>query len=147
MPIVDYDELESAMMFVSAGVLFDASARISKETGQIFWLSEESHDEEPFPDDIDDDDRYVDVPSQRDLDLGQRLVLQFVRERFSDHYDEVRGMFRRKGAYSRLKALLDRHGMLEEWYEYERAALRSALCEWARKEGIEVNEVAGDSTA
>lgn len=143
MPYIDYNELETAMMFVSGSTLLGASARISRNTGRIFWISEESEDYEPLPEDIDDEDRYVEVPSQRDLGLGQRLVLQFVEERFSDHYDEVRAIFRRKGAYARLKDLLDHHGMLEEWYAYERAAVRSALCEWARNEGFEIKEVPG----
>lgn len=143
MPVVSFDDLEIALMFVSGGTLVNAAARISKKTGQVFWLSDESVDEEPLPDDIDDDDRYVEIPSQRDLDLGQRLVLRFVDERFSGHYDEVRAIFRRKGAYSRFKDLLDHHGMLEEWYEYERAAVRSALLEWACEEGFEVEETPG----
>ena len=140
MPDVEYDELEAALMFVSAGGFFDVSARISRETGQVFWLSEELSDEEPLPDDIDDGQRYVEVPTKYDLDLGQRLVFRFVDERLSDHYEEVRAMFRRKGAYSRFKAFLDRHDMLDEWHQFENAAVREALCEWARNEGFEVRD-------
>lgn len=59
MPVVEYGELEIAIMFVSGGAMLDASARISKETGQVFLLSEEALDGEPLPDDIDDVNRYV----------------------------------------------------------------------------------------
>lgn len=53
-------------------------------------------------------------------------------------YDEVEDVFRRKGAYSRYKALLAGAGKLEAWYEFEEAETESALKEWAEEEGIEV---------
>lgn len=141
MPTVNYDDLENAFEFVSGGELFDASARVSRETGEIFWLSDDPIDEEPPPEDIDDDEKYAEVPSRRDLDLGTRLVFRFAAKRFLDHYDEVQAIFRKKGAYSRFKNLLERHDRLEDWYEYEHSAKREALCEWAEEEGFEVSGV------
>jgi hypothetical protein len=145
MPVVDYGELEAAMMFVSGVSLFDASARISRETGSIYWLSDEAGDDEMLPDDIDDEERYVEVPGQRDLDLGKALVLDFAGRELPEHYGEVRAMFRRKGAYANFKDLLARLGILDSWYRFEQEAVCSALCEWARDEGFEVTGLPDDA--
>lgn len=145
MPVVDFDELESAMMFVSGVSLSDASARISRETGRIYWLCDEVGDEEPLPDDIEDDERYVEIPDQRDLDLGKPLVLDFAARELPEHYDDVRAIFGRKGAYANFKDLLARLGMLDSWHKFEQEAVRSALCEWAREEGFEVTGLPDDA--
>ena len=141
MPTVEYVELEQSMMFVSGGSMFDASARISRQTGEIFWLSDDSLDEERLPDDIDDDERYVEVPDKRELDLGKPLVMRFAGEFLPEQVGEIAAMFRRKGAYSRFRSFLERRGKLNAWYEYENAAVRVALTEWAREEGFEVTGV------
>ena len=135
---VDYMELELAMHFVSDDSMSEHEARISRASGEIFWLSELINEEEPLPDDIDDDEHYVSVPSQRDLDLGKRLVLKFIESELPEHQDEVRQIFSRRGAYARFKGLLEQLGKLDDWYDYERAAVRAALCDWAREVGIEV---------
>jgi hypothetical protein len=139
--IVDYMELESAMHFVSADSMDEHEARICRDSGKIFWLSELIGEEEPVPDDIDDDERYVSVPNQRDLNLGKHLVLKFMNSELPEHQDEVRRIFSRKGAYARFKGLLEQIGKLDDWYSYERAAVRTALCAWACEEGIEVEVI------
>ena len=68
-------ELRDAFDFVSAGEAFDHSAYICLDTGRIYWRSTEADlEEEDLPDDIDDFDRYLAVPSQRDLGLGVALA-------------------------------------------------------------------------
>ena len=138
---VDYMELESAMHFVSDDSMSEHEARISRASGEIFWLSELIEEEEPLPDDIDDNKRYVSVPSQRDLDLGKHLVLKFMESGLPEHQNEVKRIFSRRGAYARFKDLLEQLGKLDEWYNYERAAVRTVLCEWACEEGIEVGVI------
>ena len=136
--IVDYMELESAMHFVSDDSMEEHEARISRASGEIFWLCELFDEQESVPDDIDDDERYVSVPSQRDLNLGKYLVLKFMESELPEHQDEVRRIFSRKGAYARFKGLLEQLGKLDDWYSYERTAVCTALCAWACEEGIEV---------
>ncbi len=46
--------------------------------------------------------------------------------------------FGHKGAYSRLKDLLEQRGLLDKWHEYERLATKSALLKWAEENGIAV---------
>jgi hypothetical protein len=60
------------------------------------------------------------VPHKNDLDLGRNLVFEFVEEYLPDDYERVRKMFRRTGAYTRYKALLERRGLLKERHHVER---------------------------
>jgi hypothetical protein len=54
---------------------------------------------EALPEDIDDPEKYIVMPTPRDLDLGTRLVMRFAAERLSDRTDEISAIFSRKGAY------------------------------------------------
>ena len=136
--VVNARELRDAFDFVSVGETFDHSAYISLDTGKIYWRSTEAGlEEDDLPDDIDDSDRYLAVPDQRDLDLGRRLALAFVAEELPDDYDTVAGFFRRRGAYGRFKDLLDASGKLERWYEFETKATDEALAAWCAEHGIE----------
>jgi hypothetical protein len=94
-------------------------------------------EEEDLPDDIDDSDRYLAVPSQRNLSLGRRLALAFAADEVPDDYGTVIGFFRRRGAYGRFKDLLDERGKLERWYEFESRATDEALAAWCAEHGIE----------
>jgi hypothetical protein len=49
-----FDDLESAFYWVSGAGPFENSAYISRATGQIYWMSEESEGNEKIPDDIED---------------------------------------------------------------------------------------------
>jgi hypothetical protein len=135
---VNARELREAFDFVSIGEVFDHSAYISLHTGKIYWRSTDADlEEDGLPEDIDDPDRYLAVPSQRELGLGRRLVLAFVAEDLPDDYDTVAGFFRRRGAYGRFKDLLDTRGKVERWYAFESRATDEALAAWCAKHGIE----------
>ena len=127
-----FADLISAYEWVSAGGLSENSAYMSRATGQIHWSSDYNDIEEELPEDIDEPGRYVSVTHKPDLDLGNRLVFHFVEDHLPDLYQEVRDMFRQKGAYSRFKDLLDRQGQLEAWHRYEEQATEAALREWCQ---------------
>jgi hypothetical protein len=55
----------------------------------------------------------VEIPHKNDLDLGQRLVFEFVETHLSDEYQRVEQIFRRRGAYGRFKDLLESKGLLK----------------------------------
>jgi hypothetical protein len=138
MASIDYRDLEEAVEFMSAGLMFDAHAYISRETGKIYLDCVDVCGEVEIPGDVDDPDVYVEAPTRQGLNLGKRLVLRFVARALPDRYEEVEDIFRRKGAYSRFKNLLLHHGMLEAWYEHERLATQKALVAWAKTEGFQV---------
>lgn len=140
MAAVKLSDLEDAYEFVSAGVMFDNHAYVCRETGRIYWTSEDDKDLEDVPDDLETSDRYIEVPDKRDLDLGRPLVMEFVDRHKPDEYDRVAGYFRRQGAYGRFKDFLDSRGQLDAWYKFENDSVRTALREWCRENGLEFDE-------
>jgi hypothetical protein len=143
---VKYCDLDMAVDFVSSGVLLDVSAYICRETGKIWYESDDSSEEEELPDNVGDTNKYAEIPDKRDLDLGKCLVLSFASQELPSQYEKIESIFHRSGAYSRFKELLHAHGALEAWYRYEESATRKALCAWAKNEGFEV-EIESDKTA
>lgn len=136
MTTIDYNELELALEFVSGGVIASANAYISRDTGNIYWESSEL--EEELPQDIEDSELYVQVPSKNELDLGKPLALKFAAEHLSESYSTVEEIFRSQGAYGRFKSLLESKDSLENWYEFEQASVKTALNEWAESEGFSI---------
>ena len=113
---------------------------ISKETGKVYMRSDYDPGIEELPEDLDDDELYLAVPKKRDLDLGGRLVDRFAEEVATDRAEDIRDVFAGKGAYRRLKSYLQRHGLLDKWYEFENAETEKALRAWCADEGIELEE-------
>ena len=63
-----YDDIECALLFVSSGAPFEHRAVIQRSTGEIFYASEIT-DENEFPDDVDEDEGgcYLSIPHKNDL--------------------------------------------------------------------------------
>ena len=129
MPVA-FSELLLAFEFISSDAAFGNSARVNRETGTVDWHSEWDSELFEEPDDIDDDEKYFELPNPRDLDLGKPLVMRFAADELNDRYDEVADIFSRKGAYRRFKDFLIRVGALERWHDYENEAKEKALREW-----------------
>jgi hypothetical protein len=132
------DELERAFDWVSAAPEGSNSAVIAKESGLLYFGSEDGDCDEDFPADADDPDLYWSVPHKNELDLGNRLVFRFAEQQLPEHENEVRNIFRRKGAYRAFHALIDRLGVLQNWYTFEASETRAALLAWAEREGLPV---------
>jgi hypothetical protein len=103
---VSFDDIENAFFFVSMDQQYMHSAYLCKETGKIFYTSE-AGDSDELPDDIDDPDKYITIPHKNELDLGKALVIEFTSEYLPEELDTVYSIFRRKGAYSRYRDLLE----------------------------------------
>ena len=140
MTIVDYDDLESALMWVSDGGLGGNQAYVALDTGKIYWTSEynDVEVEEDRPDDLETSDRYVMLPHKNELDLGRDLVQRFVTELLPKHSDEIDSMFCRKGAYARFKNFLDAKAKLDEWHRFEAEAQEDVLRAWCSDNGLEM---------
>ena len=134
---MSYSDLEMALEYVSHNSYEDHNAYLCQETGHIFYESD-AIDEE-LPPDLDENDRYILIPSKSNLDLGKPLVLRFVAQHLQPDLDTVYSIFRKEGAYSRYKALLMDRGALALWHEYEQAAQKLALEKWCRDNGIEIS--------
>ena len=144
MPVV-FKELVDAFELASMGDpgLGEHHAYLCRDTGTIYWHSDFSDLEElndELPEDIEDEEKYVELPDKRELGLGNRLALDFAREVLPAEFDDVRDMFRKRGAYARFKHLLTQRRVLDQWYEFERKATERALREWCQENSIELSE-------
>ena len=139
--LVDWNELEQTVEFVSMG----NEAVLCRKTGKFFWLSDLEEDIEAWPDDADDEEKYLAIPDKKELDLGKALVLEFAGQFLPEEYDEIRRIFSKRGAYARFRDLLQRRNALDRWYDFEGKATEQALREWCKANGLTIRE--GDRPA
>ena len=115
-------------------------AFLCKQSGKLYCHSELCDDLDILPDDIDDTEKFLQIPDKKELDLGKPLALEFTREFLPEDVGDVRQFFSRRGAYARFKELLDQRGALAEWYAFEAKAEERALREWCALNSIEVSD-------
>jgi hypothetical protein len=137
---VKFSELWSAFEFANVGGGYELHAYVGLVTGKVYFVSDQDDLNDEIPDDIEESDEYLHLPDKRDLDLGSRLAFAFAEQAMPDHYDTVRDVFRRKGAYRRFRDLLVARGMLERWYDFETKATERALRAWSQENGIQLQE-------
>ena len=130
-----YSDIEDAFMFVSMSPPHEHYAYLNKETGETYYVSTLG-DSDELPDDLDESEKYIDIPHKNDLDLGRKLVFNFISAILPGDLEEVRGIFRCKGAYARFKDLLESKEQLEVWFEYEKKATEEALRDWCKENNI-----------
>ncbi len=134
---ISFDDIENAFFFVSMDQRFMHNAYLCKDTGRTFYTSAMG-DSDELPEDIDDSDKYISIPHKNDLELGKSLVIEFTSEYLPKELDNVYTIFRKKGAYSRYKDLLETKGTLDKWYEFEDERQKLALREWCKENSIEI---------
>jgi hypothetical protein len=140
MPSVNRSDLEFAFEFSSSDGDFDNHAYVCRESGKIYWVSSENPLMDDAPEDLEESDQYVLVPTKRDFDLGVRLVMRFAGQEMATEYDDISKIFRRKGAYSRFKKFLERKGKLDAWYKYQQQETQEALEQWCESEGLTLTD-------
>src|SRR6516162_5531835 len=124
---VKFSDLELAFEFASfEGVTMGHLAYVRMDTGEILYGSHELNGEE-LPDDVDDEEKYLAIPSKRDLGLGRSLVFDFVEQFLPDDLDQVRRYFSRRGAYGNFKDLVAQRGAIEHGTN-SRTKPRNARC-------------------
>ena len=134
--LIDWNELEGAVEFVSMG----HEAVLCLKTGKFLWHSDVEEDLEAWPDDADDEEKYLVVPDKKQFDLGKPLVLEFARQFLPTEFDEIRRIFSKRGAYARFRNLLLRRNALDRWYEFEAKATQKALREWCEAHGLTIRK-------
>jgi hypothetical protein len=132
---IKFSEIEDAFMFVSMGQPYEHLAYLSKKSGKIYYHSEYGDNPEELPDDI-DDPVYIEIPHKKELGLGKNLALEFSYKFIEQKAEHVESIFRKKGAYSKFKNLLEQFDLLEKWYAYEEDAQRVALQKWCEENEI-----------
>ena len=137
---VSWYDLLNSFEFVSASHLGEHQAFLCRQSGVFLWHSEFVDDMDELPDDIDDAEKYVQIPDKRALDLSKRLMLDFARDFLPADFDEVRRIFSHKGAYARFKILLHRRKAVDQWYDFEAKATEKALKTWCELNSIEIGD-------
>ena len=130
---IDMDDFDFAMEFISSD-LFDNQAYIDIESGVIYCSGEAS--EETLPDDIDENDKYLAIPTKQDLELGKPLALKFTALEMPDHIENVYAMFRKQGAYAKFKHLLNTLELTEKWYAFEKNQTQQAITDWLEMQRV-----------
>lgn len=141
MVAIKYSDLRDAFEFVNFGDPFESSAFICADTGVIYCRLDTLELDEEVPEDLETSDRYITIPHKNELNLGRDLVLSFVDHALPNDYNTVAGFFRRKGAYSRFKQLLESRGVLNAWYLFETHAVEVALRQWCDENKVQLSPV------
>lgn len=136
---VSWDEIENAFLYVSMDQEFMHNAYLCKESGEAFYTSELG-DSDELPEDIDDPKKYISIPHKNELNLGKDLVIEFTAEYLPEELEKVDSIFRRRGAYSRYKDLLESKGMIEDWFQFEEKRTSVALKEWCKENKIDLKD-------
>ncbi len=134
--MINFSDIEDAFLYVSSDQPFMNTAVLNKKTGETFYHSELSG-EDDFPEDVENED-YIGIPHKNDLNLGRNLVFDFVHKYIPEKSDEVDSFFHRKGAYSNYKYLLEKLNLLDKWHKFEDEKTKTILLEWCQKNGIQV---------
>jgi hypothetical protein len=137
MTTAKFSDILDGYEFCAFGELMETQAFLSLERGTVHLVSSDMDlDEEP-PEDI-DFGPYLALPDKSELGLGRDLAMEFAEEHLPGDVHTIAGFFRKRGAYTNFKSLLERKGQLQEWFDYENSAKESRLREWCVNNGIEL---------
>ncbi len=117
--------------------MYSNNAYFHLETGQIYYVSDMG-DSDELPEDIYENEQYIEIPHKNELDLGKNLVLDFTSAYMPKDLEDVYSIFRKKGAYSKFKNLLERRGLLDEWYSFEEKRQNESLKDWCKENKIKI---------
>ena len=133
-------DIEMGMEFASISGAGEVMAYLSRKTGRIHEISEDYDADEDVPEDIQERDEYIEIPSRKELGLDSRIARGFAENRAPELIEDVREIFSRKGAYRRFEGLMESRGLMDAWHQYENERTRAALREWCEENGIELEE-------
>jgi hypothetical protein len=137
---VSLKDIREAFEFVCTGSGGEHQAFLCKQSGKLYCHSDLYDDLDILPDDIDDSEKFLQISDKKELDLGMPLALDFARQFLPGDFDNVRQFFSGRGAYARFKNLLDRRGVLDQWYDFEAETEERALRMWCELNSIEVSD-------
>lgn len=132
---IKFSDIENAFDYVGSQSYGMNEAYLSLDTGKIYYISELG-DSDDLPDDFEESDRYLEIPHKNELNLGRRLVDEFISTAAPQLANDVADIFRARGAYGRFKSLLESHGLLEKWFEFEKERELNAIKTWCRENKI-----------
>jgi uncharacterized protein UPF0158 len=136
-----FNEILFAFESTSMEGMGEHQAYICRQSGKIYFhsdLSEFQQLNDELPDDIEDEEKYLQLPDKYELNLGKPLVLAFAREFLPNDVDEVRRIFSKRGAYANFKSLLAKQQVIDRWHDFQDKATERALREWCDLHDIKI---------
>jgi hypothetical protein len=143
--MISLDVLIAAMFFVSDAHNPDAAAYLHRPSGEVYWRSDdelldEFYDGEKLPEDVEHSPQYLSIPNKSELNVGKVLVFAFVARFIPHAYVEVAAIFRKPGPYRRFRDMLEEHGLLDQWRQFQDAGEKEAMRNWCRENGVAFKE-------
>ena len=135
--MIKYEIVLDAYESASMGPQGEIEAFLNKATGHVYFHFVNGDNFEDPPEDL-ESDKYIELPTKNDLDLGKFLAIDFAVRHLPDDADDVEDMFYRKGAYSQFRKLLIQRDALDAWYKFEKEKTDVALRQWCKSESIEL---------
>lgn len=132
-----YQDIEYAIDLADVDDIL-CDAYIDLNSGKVYVVSDVYDFEEP-PDDLYDEDRYLQVPRKRDLVHGRSLIRSFIREFAPNLTHEVNEIFSRRGAYRRYKDFLRRVNLIDQWHDYEQQHEKEAILAWCQENNLKLS--------
>ena len=93
--------------------------------------------EDMTPDEIDDSERFIFLPSSFDLNnwqIMQNFIWSLDDARLQDR---LNGAIHRSGAFRNFRNVVDEKGLTNEWYKFRDASYRDIATEWCKENAIE----------
>lgn len=141
-----FSDVETAFYFAGSESYGMHTAVLCRDTGKVLFRSDMGGIDEIDKEKDLDWDQCINVPHRNELGLGRDLVLEFMEIQLPHDLHEVERIFHSKGAYSRFKALLESHGALQKWYDFESTRQQQVIRDWCVENRIELKEhVTGDA--
>ena len=137
---IKFKDIKDAFEHISFAPMYSITAFLNLQTGEIHFFSDDFEHEELSEniDDFLDNENYIEIPHETELNLGSNIVFKFTSIHLSGEIEKVHQFFRRKGAYSKFKGLLEQRNLLDEWYSFESEIQTKALLEWCKENNINV---------
>ncbi|WP_298444354.1 UPF0158 family protein [uncultured Ferrimonas sp.] len=98
------------------------------ENGAIYFDNEANG---ALPDDVDDWERYLEIPSYDDLDLGIGLRYRFIEHHGQEWAAELTELLQGAGSLQQFDQQLQAHALGPAWQHYQQTQSVRALQEWA----------------
>ena len=126
---IPFREIYDAFLFVSLEDYGMNSVILCKDTGEMYYHSEDGVIDEVDDEEFDCDD-FLKIPHKNDFGLGRELVYEFADQYLADDVNRVQTIFQSRGAYRRFKDLLEQRKMLQKWYDFKYLREEKALRQW-----------------
>ncbi|KGJ90483.1 UPF0158 family protein [Thalassotalea sp. ND16A] len=141
---VNLSEIVDALEFSGMSSISEIVTYLDTSTGKIIVDMDESEfgfeAKDDLPDDLFENDRYLQLPDKYELDLGKRLALRFVEQFLPQQFDYAYRIFSKSGAYRRFKLMLEEQQITDKWYQYEQQQTELAIKTWCDVNSIEYDE-------